>query len=104
MLFTATCYGTAVLLGSQSLLLSALPRWLARSMFIVGERSYTIYLLHFPCMLVGWTLLVAVRPEWTMHPWTYAWAQPLASALLLVPLTEFSYRCLELPGTALAHL
>jgi peptidoglycan/LPS O-acetylase OafA/YrhL len=48
-------------------------------------------------MLLAWVLLVFVRPEWTMSAWAYAFSQPVATALFLVPITELSYRYVELP-------
>ena len=101
MLFTMACYGALVFLAAERQIARAFPSWASRGLFYIGERSYTIYLLHFPCMVVGWVILVVTRPEWTSLAFTYAWAQPVATALLLVPLTEISYRFVEGPGSEL---
>jgi peptidoglycan/LPS O-acetylase OafA/YrhL len=101
MLATLACFGGLVLLGAAGQLSRNSSRRMARVILAMGDRSYTIYLLHFPCMVAGWILLVLMAPAtWTLNRWAYAFAQPVATALLLVPLVELSYRYVELPWNA----
>jgi peptidoglycan/LPS O-acetylase OafA/YrhL len=90
-------FGALVFLASRGCLSKPMPLWLARGLIVIGDRSYTLYLLHFPCMLLGWVLLVFARPEWTISAWSYSFTQPVATAMFLVPLTELTYRYVELP-------
>ncbi len=103
MLLAMACSGVVVLLGSRGQLSRLLPSPIIRALLAIGNRSYTIYLLHFPCMLLAWILLVSLRPAWTMNAWLFALTQPIATALFLIPLTELSYRSVELPWNATGH-
>jgi peptidoglycan/LPS O-acetylase OafA/YrhL len=96
MLVTAPCYLALVMLAVGGNVSRALPRALNRLLFMVGERSYTIYLLHFPAMVVAWVMIVAVHVAWTENAWAYAVAQVVATLVVLLPATEMVYRLLEL--------
>jgi peptidoglycan/LPS O-acetylase OafA/YrhL len=103
MLVALASFGSLVVLASRGAINQMIPAALTRFMLIVGDRSYTLYLLHFPCMLIAWVFLVALRVEWVFRPWVYEIIQPFATALFLIPLTEFCYRCVELPWNAKGH-
>ncbi len=96
MLLTALCYLALVALAVGGNVSCVLPRALSRLLFLVGERSYTIYLLHLPAMLVAWVIIVNVHVEWTENAWDYALVQVVATFLVLLPATELLYRLLEL--------
>jgi peptidoglycan/LPS O-acetylase OafA/YrhL len=96
MLITAVCYAALVGLAVGGNLSQALPRALNRFLFMVGERSYTIYLLHFPAMVVAWVMIVYVNVAWAENAWSYAFVQVVATLVVLVPVTELVYRQLEL--------
>jgi peptidoglycan/LPS O-acetylase OafA/YrhL len=100
MVVALATFGTLVVVASRGALGLLLPRGLAHFMVAVGDRSYTLYLLHYPCMLISWVLLVALRANWVFLPWNYAWAQVVSTALFLIPLTELCYRYVELPWSA----
>jgi peptidoglycan/LPS O-acetylase OafA/YrhL len=96
MLLTAPCYLALVTLAIGGNVSRALPGALNRLLFMVGERSYTIYLLHFPAMVVAWAMIVAVHAAWAENAWAYAIVQVVATLLILAPATEVVYRLLEL--------
>lgn len=92
MAFTELAYMALVGLAVGGNISRALPRALGRLLFWVGERSYTIYLLHFPIMVAAW---FAVIP-WGQSADAYAIAQLVAVLLILLPVTELVYRQIEL--------
>jgi peptidoglycan/LPS O-acetylase OafA/YrhL len=96
MLLTAPCYLALVTLAIGGNVSRALPVALNKLLFMVGERSYTIYLLHFPAMVVAWVVIVAVHAAWAENAWAYAVVQVVATLAILVPATEAVYRLLEL--------
>jgi peptidoglycan/LPS O-acetylase OafA/YrhL len=96
MLVTALCYLALVMLAVGGNVSRALPSAVSKLLFMVGERSYTIYLLHFPVMVVAWVMIVAVHASWAENAGVYAIAQVVATLVVLVPVTELVYRHLEL--------
>lgn len=96
MLLTAPCFLALVALAVGGNVSRALPGVVNRLLFKIGERSYTIYLLHFPAMLVAWVTIVAVNRAWAENAWAFAVAQVVATLVVLVPLTEVIYRLVEL--------
>ncbi len=98
MLLTAPCYLALVMLAVGGNVSRALPGAVNRLLFTVGERSYTIYLLHFPVMVVAWVMIVAVHVAWVGNAWAYAIAQVVATLVVFLPVTELVYRRLELPS------
>jgi peptidoglycan/LPS O-acetylase OafA/YrhL len=95
---TALCYTALVALAVGGNVSRILPLALQKILFLIGERSYTIYLLHFTTMLVAWVIIVMINPSWTENAWSYAIAQPVFTLLVLLPVTELVYRRLELPS------
>ncbi len=96
MLLAAPCYLALVMLAVGGNVARALPRAVNKLLFLVGERSYTIYLLHFPAMVVAWVLIVAIHAAWAENAWTYAVVQVVVTLVVLVPTTEAVYQLLEL--------
>lgn len=64
----------------------------------IGERSYTIYLIHFPCMALAWLMIYTVNPIWAARPLIYGVLQATVTILLLTPLTWAMYRWIEKPS------
>jgi peptidoglycan/LPS O-acetylase OafA/YrhL len=101
MLFAGLCYVllVAVAAGGQACIgLSAKERQI---LFWIGERSYTIYLLHFPCMVIQWFTMYYFMPILMANAWLYAASQIAIVAAFLIPMTELVYRRIELPAIAL---
>ncbi|KRM88027.1 acyltransferase family protein [Lacticaseibacillus thailandensis] len=70
---------------------SHLNRWLSNPLFSwVGSRSYGIYLYQFPVMIFFEQRFTHVAD----HPWAY----PIAEVIIILVLTELSYRLVEQPA------
>lgn len=63
-----------------------------RFLHLLGERSYTVYVVHLSCMALAWFALYFIDVRLVNNKWIYAIAQPLATFAILIPLTEFIYR------------
>lgn len=71
---------------------------LYKSFLWLGERSYSIYLLHFPIMALVWILSVKWLPaELTAGPYRYGVSQLILVLLFLLPLSDLVFRCVEEP-------
>jgi peptidoglycan/LPS O-acetylase OafA/YrhL len=72
------------------------------SMVWLGERSYSVYLFHFPVMAAIWFGLVRFAPPiWTIEPLHYGVAQMLLALLIVLPLSSLSLRWVENPARRL---
>lgn len=69
-------------------------------LLLIGDRSYTLYLLHFPCMAVAWWIIYLISPSWTSNAFIYPAAQIAVTLALLIPLTELIFRFVEKPAIA----
>jgi len=75
-----------------------------RSMAWLGERSYSVYLFHFPVMAAIWFGLVRFAPAiWTIEPLHYGIAQMSLALLIVLPLSSFSLRWVENPARRLGR-
>jgi peptidoglycan/LPS O-acetylase OafA/YrhL len=74
------------------------PKPWQRLLRFFGERSYTIYLLHFPCFALLWLGLWQMFPQATATPLEYGVVQLIGALALTLLLTEVIYRAVELPG------
>jgi peptidoglycan/LPS O-acetylase OafA/YrhL len=73
-----------------------------RSMIWLGERSYSVYLFHFPVMAAIWFGLVRfASPIWTAEPLHYGIAQTALALLIVLPLSSWSLRWVENPARRL---
>ncbi len=64
----------------------------------LGDVSYTVYLLHFPVMIVAWILINEYVPNAFSSPLYYGFVQLLLVILILFPVTRIVYREIELVG------
>jgi peptidoglycan/LPS O-acetylase OafA/YrhL len=98
--FAAVCFGLLVLLAANDLALPRTRGWLYRLMTYLGDRSYTLYLFHFPIMALVWCLMFVCAPWLFAGVLRYGVAQLLLTLAILLPLVEVVYRCVERPLTA----
>ncbi len=74
------------------------PVWIRRSMNVVGEMSYSLYLIHFPLFLVlgaCWMAVFGTKPANVLVP--------LAMTLLSLPCAYLLWRLIELPSQGLGR-
>lgn len=73
-----------------------------RSTVWLGERSYSVYLFHFPVMAAIWFGLVRFAPPiWTIEPLHYGVAQMSLALLIVLPLSSLSLHWVENPARRL---
>lgn len=70
---------------------------------LLGERSYTVYIVHFACMSLAWFALCFIDFRLVSQEWIYAFAQPLATIVIMAPFTQFIYRYIEVPMNKRGH-
>jgi peptidoglycan/LPS O-acetylase OafA/YrhL len=70
-----------------------------RALVYLGDRSYTLYLLHFPVFAVIWLVMARHAPWFFAKPYRFELGQLLAAAVILAVLVEVVYRGVELPLT-----
>lgn len=104
------CFAPLVLIAAHNRMLPVARGRGADLLRYLGDRSYTLYLLHPPVMFVARYLLFvtpvhweALRPfaEWMHKPGAgrYELLSTAITVVLLLPLTELVYRAVELPLT-----
>ena len=78
--------------------------WFYKALTCIGDRSYTIYLFHYPMMLLAWTIFYFLAKQNLVsfdfrlfHPVYYGVFQIVTVSILLVPFGEFVYRKVEIP-------
>lgn len=79
--------------------------WLAaRPLVVLGDISYSVYLLHFPVMAAVAIVGGGMLGLWAFSIWPLsALALMLVTLAITLPLAWFSYRWVELPGIALGN-
>ncbi len=75
---------------------------LGRAMLWLGDRSYSLYLLHFPVLALLWMALWLAAPGVTNLPWSYAMVQAVLGGALCCAAAAWCYRWVERPGISLA--
>jgi peptidoglycan/LPS O-acetylase OafA/YrhL len=78
--------------------------WFYKALSCVGDRSYTIYLFHYPMMLLAWTIFYFLTKHnlvffdfRSFHPVYYGVFQIITVSILLIPFGEFVYKKIEIP-------
>lgn len=78
----------------------SIPDFLRNHLQQVGLWSYSIYLLHYPLLLIVPIVAFKILPSAYSHPFTY-FVLCSASWILIVPIAGLFYRFVELPSIAL---
>ncbi len=87
-----------VALGSTGDSFGILAPRLRRFLAWAGDRSYTLYLLHFPVLALSWSIIGLLAPQIVATGFFYGPAQLIVAMAVLVPLVELVYRFVELPA------
>jgi peptidoglycan/LPS O-acetylase OafA/YrhL len=83
----------------------SLPPAVRSVLLYIGDRSYAIYLLHFPMMSIAWYCIYRLFGRWMSNEWIYDVLQIIFSLVLVFITTELTSRFIEQPAIALgAHL
>jgi peptidoglycan/LPS O-acetylase OafA/YrhL len=100
-------FGLLVLLAGENMALPVTRGWLYRTLWYLGDRSYTIYLFHFAIFAVAWLVVFRFWPSLMSDGITFGVSQMVLVMALLIPLVEVVYRLVELPfirlGKRLTH-
>lgn len=102
-LIAQACYALVVASAVVDTMAPGAGARLYRLFFLIGERSYTIYVMQFACMALAWLLIVEIKLAVAEARWAFAVVQPIVTFLLLVPITEIIYRGVEMPLNRLGH-
>lgn len=87
--------------GTSARVTDDVPGVIRRLMIAIGDRSYTLYLLHYPCMALIWLALYYFAYPLVGDPAlrnVYSLVQILALIVLCGVLTEICYRYVEKPA------
>ncbi len=95
--FAAACFAGLVLIASRNQAFPATRGRLYRALEWLGDRSYTIYLLHFPMFILAWMTVYFARPSLFGSAVGYGVAQVVLVLMFLAPICELVYRGVELP-------
>ena len=98
------CFGLLVLIAAHNRAFPPARGWLYRLGTYLGDRSYTIYLLHFPMMAVAWGIIFRSFPEWGFSSATrFGFLQVGLMLGVMLPIVELIYRGVEQPLTRLGR-
>lgn len=104
---TGASFGLLVLLAANGLAFPKRNGWVRRAMLFLGDRSYTIYVFHFPAMVIAWLVFNLVFPNALARAVGWDISQAVITILILLPACDLIYRKIELPlaeyGRRLAH-
>ncbi len=74
---------------------------LYRAMVWLGDRSYSMYLFHFPVMAFIWLGVANITPSiFFVSPWAYPGLQVVLTYAITIFLADLTYRYIEVPYTA----
>lgn len=77
---------------------------LRRPLLWLGDRSYAIYLLHFPCLALTWFVLFHLDPRLTASPLLYGPLQAGLGLGLTLLASALTFRHVEQPGIRLGDV
>jgi peptidoglycan/LPS O-acetylase OafA/YrhL len=101
---TGWCFAALTLTAAHGQALPPTRGPLYRAWVFLGDRSYSIYLYHFPVMIAAWYVLWLTPMRWNLlSPTRYPVAHTAVSLVLLFPLVELVYRRVELPLTGVGR-
>ena len=99
-------FGVLVLICSRNVAFPNNNGLFYRSFIALGNRSYLIYLFHFPVMLFTWTFsFYLTKNNWlpfdfgSFNPLSYGIFQLTTTLLVLMPLVEIIHNKIEMPLT-----
>ncbi len=98
---SAMCFALLVLLAADNQAFPATRGPLYRLLMYLGDRSYTLYLFHYPVLVFAWLLTNRFLPWAFAGQVRYSVSQAVLLAVLLLPVVEVVYRFVELPLTRL---
>ena len=97
-------FAVLVLLCSRNASFPEKNSFIYKLFSLIGDRSYTIYLFHYPAMLIAWTLACFLTKQKlmpfefrTLSPIVYGCFQIFSAGILLIPFVELIYRKVEIP-------
>lgn len=94
-------FAISVFLASRNVPLLPRGSIVDRALQYLGERSYAIYVLHFPFTLLNWMLIFDHLPHVHQSQMTQAVFSTAGIAILTLPAAHAVHRFVELPGIAL---
>lgn len=104
---TGVSFGLLVLLATNGLAFPKRNGPIRRAMLFLGDRSYTVYVFHFPAMMIAWLAFKPVSHLAMARAVGWDVAQAVLTILILLPACDLIYRKIELPlaeyGRRLAH-
>ena len=72
-----------------------------RAMLWLGDRSYSLYLIHFPLFALVWMAFYETNLSLVSNPWIYSLAQFAIGLPLILWIAELCFRHIEQPGIRL---
>jgi peptidoglycan/LPS O-acetylase OafA/YrhL len=90
------CFSGAIFMATHETAVTSLS-WLKTALRFLGERSYSIYVLHFPVMVIAWMIFSA------SHGTHFSATQFVLVVAICVPLASFVFKYIEIPMTDLGH-
>ena len=75
--------------------------WAGRAMLWLGDRSYSLYLVHFPIFALLWMCFYEIDLSLVSNPWIYSPMQFAVGLALTLWVADFCFRWIEKPGIRL---
>jgi len=97
--FAGVAFGLLVSLAATGRAFPFRDGLVYQTMVYLGNRSYSLYLLHFPVFVITWLVTYWCFPMVFTNALAYGTSQLVLTVLILLPLTEFVFRWVELPLT-----
>jgi peptidoglycan/LPS O-acetylase OafA/YrhL len=98
--FCSLCFVILVIVAAECGLGKWIPDWVRRTGNIIGDRSYSLYVFHYPVMMIVWYIGLLISPKVISGNWIWPVNQLVMFCLIAPPSVEFLYRKVELPWIA----